>query len=247
MSWAGLYASDEDLAGAAIGEFSTLVGRQVVVSRSDGAVAAESPWTLVSPAIDPAIGLEAGHVVEVSHDTRKGLDQSYGIVSISTGEAVLRMVGEPTGFGAGIASGEAVVGLRFRVATARGVIRRSCALIDSELRGKQGSVAAEVLRAAAVYKSLCEMYYAQARSVQDQDESPKWAGKGRHYCAQFNAIMDDLKRSLGLIAVDEETPGLIDDGDAGPLMGLPGVDPAATSPFGAEGRGNATWGGWPIR
>lgn len=116
-----LYASDEDVAVRATGDFAILAPAwQKAAQGTDGAFAPGSPWTLVSESVDfSAAGVHDGHVVQLRKPATafKGAGELFAVARAAGGSLTLRRIGSAEGLGAAPAPASGLTGVEFLIAT----------------------------------------------------------------------------------------------------------------------------------
>lgn len=118
---ATVYATDEDVALRAAGDFALLCPRdQKLAAGTDGVFAASDRWTLTSATVDfGACGLAAGQVVQLLGPTSafKPPGESLVVVGSAPGSVMLRRKGQSAGIGLPPSPLGGLVGVEFLVAT----------------------------------------------------------------------------------------------------------------------------------
>ncbi|WP_165068404.1 hypothetical protein [Paludisphaera rhizosphaerae] len=116
-----VYASDEDVAVRAAGDFVVLAPAwQKLAQGTDGAFAAGDLWTLSSPSADfQAAGVRPGHVVLLRKPSTafKGSGELFAIASVSGGSVTLRRIGMDAGLGAPASPSGGLTAVEFLIAT----------------------------------------------------------------------------------------------------------------------------------
>ncbi len=170
-----VYASDEDVAVRATGDFAVLAPAwQKAAQGADGAFAPGSPWTLVSESVDFATaGVRAGHVVQLRKPASvfKGAGELFAVARAQGRSLVLRRIGAGEGLGAPPAPASGLVGVEFLIATLDPQIDEASFdlnrrfNIDPALPGRTPSDLRDVreLRQACVLGVLAQRYAAETR------------------------------------------------------------------------------------
>lgn len=113
-----VYATDEDIAVRAYGDFVSLCpASQILAMASDGVIAG---WTLTSASQDFATqGIQVSHVVQISGPSPayKGAGQLFAVGAVSGNSVTLRRIGQPDGIGLSPDPGGGLSGVTFAIRT----------------------------------------------------------------------------------------------------------------------------------
>jgi len=171
-----VYASDEDVAVRAAGDFVVLAPAwQKLAHGADGAFAVGDPWTLASPSTDfESAGVGPGHVVQLRKpsSTFKGSGELFAVASASGRSVTLRRIGMDAGRGAPASPAGGLTGVEFLVATLGPQVEEASFElnrrfgIDPGLPGRSPAdlLDARDLRRACVLIVLALRYASEARS-----------------------------------------------------------------------------------
>lgn len=173
-----VYASDEDVAVRATGDFAVLAPDwQKVAFGIDGSFAPGSPWTLESATVDfEAAGARPGHVISLRKPLAifRGAGELLGVASAAGKSLTLRRIGAALGEGAPPAPLAGAVGVEFQISTlAPQIEEASFDLnrrfgVDPRIAGRSPDALLDRrdLRAACVLTVLAQRYSAEARSAE---------------------------------------------------------------------------------
>lgn len=173
-----VYASDEDVAIRATGDFTVLIPAwQKVAFGTDGVFAPGEPWTLMSASLDfEAAGVRSGHVISLRKPTSlfKGTGELLAVASAAGGSLVLRRIGAKFGEGAPPAPTAGVSGVEFLIATMFPQIEEASFdlnrrfNIDPRVPGRSPDALHDRrdLRAACVLTVLAQRYAAETRGAE---------------------------------------------------------------------------------
>ncbi len=201
-----VYASDEDVAVRATGDFAVLAPDwQKAASGFDGVLAAGAPWTLSSATVDfEAAGVKSGHVVSLRKPATifKGAGELLAVASAAGKNLTLRRIGAGRGEGAPPAPPAGVSGVEFLITTlAPQIEEASFDLnrrfgIDPRVSGRSPDALHDRrdLRAACVLTVLAQRYAAETR------------GSEGDFPLKLRRINQDLSEVLARLAVRWNSP-----------------------------------------
>lgn len=173
-----VYASDEDVAVHAPGDFAVLAPAwQKVAQGSDGVFAPGPSWVLTSATSNFEIaGARPGHVVQLRgpSSTFKGVGELFVVAGAAGGSLTIRRVGMPTNVGAPPAPQSGLSGVEFFMATLSPQIEEASFelnrrfAIDPLVPGRTPSDLRDVreLRRACVLSVLVRRYAAESRGAE---------------------------------------------------------------------------------
>ena len=212
------FATDEDIAVRASGDFEALCPRdQVVAAGNDGAFNPGSPWTLVSASVDfLGQGLRAGQVARLGRPASSfgANGELFAIESVATGAITLRRKGQPCGVGQPPAPAAGLTGVEFSVRTLGPQIGRASYDLDARF-GIDDRVAGRrsvdlgdpfQLREAAVLTVLYRQYQDQSRAGSRNPETgvpdDPFALKARIIKEELDEVLDRLALRWGVDEVE---------------------------------------------
>lgn len=196
---ADYFATTEDAAAEASGDFPLLVPEaQVIAQGSDGVIAADDPWVLSSSVPFEAQGVVSGDVVVLSGDIATaafrefGSGEIYAVDSVAGSDLTLRIIGEESGIGEPPGVAADLSSVRFVVPTLRRQLRSASSRIRRELNFDEAGdlIAEDDLRDLAVYDVLARLYL--AASVAAGDSRDDLANKAKMYARLRDRLAKDL-------------------------------------------------------
>lgn len=170
-----VYASDEDVAVRATGDFAVLAPDwQKAAFGIDGVFAPGAPWTLSSATVDfEAAGVRSGHVVCLRKPTSsfKGSGELLAVASAAGTSLTLRRIGAGLGEGAPPAPWAGISGVEYRIATLAPQIEEASFDLNRRFgidplvssRSPAALFDRRELRAACVLTVLAQRYSAETR------------------------------------------------------------------------------------
>lgn len=170
-----VYASDEDVAVRATGDFAVLApGWQRMASGADGVFAAGSPWTLTSATVDfQAAGVKIGNVICLRKPNTlfKGAGELLAVASAVGASLTLRRIGAEQGAGAPPAPLAGVSGVEFEITTLAPQIEEASFELNRRFgidprvpgRSPESLYDRRELRAACALTVLAQRYAAETR------------------------------------------------------------------------------------
>lgn len=207
-----LYATDEDLAIRAAGDFALLCPKdQKLAEGADGAFAGSDRWTLASASNDfQALGLKAGHIVQL---TKQGVfrgTEEFAVAAVAPGAVMLRRKGlaASNGLPPGPAGGAA--GVSFTVATLQPQIERASYdlnrryAIDDLVSGRRSSDLYDPREVtdACVLEVLWTQYAAMSRNAGEHSD---------HFARQAVNRKAELEALLGRVVIHWAPQSVIRD------------------------------------
>lgn len=193
-----VYATDEDIALRAAGDFPLLCPRdQKLAEGTDGAFGPTDPWTLTSDAVDfAAQGLTPGLVVQLLKPTSLFAPpgEAFAVHAVAPGAITLRRKGQATGMGQPPGPPFVQTGISFLVATlAPQIERASYDLnrrygIDDLIAGRRSVDLYDPreVNEATVLTVLCRQYLSMSRETGEHRDT--FSAKA----AQVKCELDDL-------------------------------------------------------
>ncbi len=170
-----VYASDEDVAVRATGDFAVLAPDwQKAAFGIDGSFAAGDPWTLASATVDfEAAGVRPGHVVSLRKPNTifKGAGELLAVASAAGKALTLRRIGARVGEGSPPAPLAGVSGVEFHITTLAPQIEEASFELNRRFgidprvpgRSPDSLLDRRELRAACVLTVLAQRYSAETR------------------------------------------------------------------------------------
>lgn len=177
-----VYASDEDVAVRATGDFTILTPAwQKAAFGTDGVFAPGEPWTLTSASSDfEAAGIKSGHVVSLRKPSSlfRGTGDLLAVASSVGNRLLLRRIGARVGEGAPPAPAAGVLGVEFLITTLFPQIEEASFdlnrrfNIDPRIPGRSPDALRDRrdLRAACALAVLAQRYAAETRG--DEGDFP---------------------------------------------------------------------------
>lgn len=207
-----LYATDEDLAVRAAGDFALLCPKdQKLAEGSDGAFAASDRWTLNSASNDfQALGVKPGHIVQL---TKQGVfrgTEEFAVAVVAPGSVTLRRKGLAAGLGLPPGSLGGVSGVNFTVATLQPQIERASYdlnrryTIDDLVCGRRSTDLYDPREVtdACVLEVLWTQYTAMSRNAGEHSD---------HFARQAGNRKAELEALLGRVVIHWAPQSIIRD------------------------------------
>jgi hypothetical protein len=197
-----LYATDEDLSIRAAGDFALLCPKdQKLAEGTDGAFSAADRWTLTSASNDfQALGLKAGHVIQLSKQGVFRGTEELVVVSAAPGSVTLKRKGlaPSVGFPPGPAGGSS--GINFVVTTLEPQIERTTYdlnlrySVDDLIMGRRATDFYDIreVNEACVLEVLWTQYAAMARNAGENSD---------HFAKQAASRKAELDTLLGRVVI----------------------------------------------
>jgi hypothetical protein len=197
--WADIYATDEDVAIVALGDFPQLIEgyRSYTIAYGvDGAMASGS-WILTSASNNfTQQGVARGHLMRLDGLTTKplGADQvMFAVESVTTTSCWIRPIGQQYGVGIPPSFASSISSIRFSCHTMMPILKEASRQVDERMAA-YGDVNRfpEQYQRATICRVLCDLYRSKARQTR-QDEQSEWKLKADAYCQEFESIIKAMQ------------------------------------------------------
>ncbi len=210
-----LYASDEDVAVRASGDFAVLTPDwQKAAFGIDGVFAPASPWALESASVDfEAAGVKPGHVVSLRKPASvfRGAGELLAVASAVGGVLTLRRIGARLGTGSPPSPTSGLTGVEFLIATLDPQIEEASFdlnrrfNIDPRVPGRAPAALYDLreLRQACVLSVLVQRYAAETRGAQGD-----FALKLQQVKQELSEVLARLELRWGASGSDRESSSL---------------------------------------